>query len=418
MPAAPTAAAENASLPVVAASTRAVALLGIDTATNDVAVASASARQDRLRARLGSRRRRPAAALAPPCSSWSPLPSPRRAAGSGSRRSPSASGPGRSPACGSGSRPRAPSARRAGVPLVAVRSLAALAERHRASARTAAAGADRRPPRARSSRRSRAVRERHLGRRSSPAGGGRGDGIAKLDRAPVGGRRRLATISAGARVRGRGGASRRGPGAPDGGAERVRARRGGGPGRPEQVRPIYLEKPDAEVWRRATRRGMGPAAEAGAGAGVRGLVYGDLPAVLAIERRSFQTPWSLAMFVLELSKPSGICLGDPDERRAFGYLVCSRYADVWHLMNIAVAPERRREGIARELMEGCSRRPAPSALHARGADLEPSGDRDVRALRLPRRGPPPPLLPRQRRGRPVMWLEPSAASAVGRSTPS
>ena len=36
---------------------------------------------------------------------------------------------------------------------------------------------------------------------------------------------------------------------------------------------------------------------------VRPLVYGDLPAVLAIERRSFETPWSLAMFVLELSKP-------------------------------------------------------------------------------------------------------------------
>ncbi len=84
---------------------------------------------------------------------------------------------------------------------------------------------------------------------------------------------------------------------------------------------------------------------------VRRLVYGDLPAVLAIERRSFKTPWSLAMFVLELSKPSGICLGISSEQGLVGYLVCSRYADVWHLMNIAVAPERRREGVARELME-------------------------------------------------------------------
>ena len=85
---------------------------------------------------------------------------------------------------------------------------------------------------------------------------------------------------------------------------------------------------------------------------VRRLVYGDLPAVLAIERRSFQTPWSLAMFVLELSKPGGICLAICDERdELLGYLVCSRYADVWHLMNIAVAPGRRREGIATDLME-------------------------------------------------------------------
>jgi ribosomal-protein-alanine N-acetyltransferase len=88
------------------------------------------------------------------------------------------------------------------------------------------------------------------------------------------------------------------------------------------------------------------------GAGeVRPLVYGDLPAVLSIERRSFQTPWSLAMFVLELSKPSGICLCITSGDGLAGYLVCSRYADVWHLMNIAVAPDHRRRGVATRLME-------------------------------------------------------------------
>jgi ribosomal-protein-alanine N-acetyltransferase len=94
---------------------------------------------------------------------------------------------------------------------------------------------------------------------------------------------------------------------------------------------------------------------------VRKLTYGDLPAVLAIERRSFQTPWSLAMFVLELSKPSGICLCTPSERGLAGYLVCSRYADVWHLMNIAVAPERRRQGVATELMERLFEQAGPGA---------------------------------------------------------
>ena len=83
---------------------------------------------------------------------------------------------------------------------------------------------------------------------------------------------------------------------------------------------------------------------------VRRLVYGDLPAVLAIERRSFQTPWSLAMFVLELSKPSGICLAAMDGEELLGYLVCSRYDRVWHVMNVAVAPERRRGGVASRLI--------------------------------------------------------------------
>jgi ribosomal-protein-alanine N-acetyltransferase len=83
---------------------------------------------------------------------------------------------------------------------------------------------------------------------------------------------------------------------------------------------------------------------------VRQLTYSDLPAALSVERRSFPTPWSLAMFVLELSKPSGICLAASDADQLVGYLVCSRYDHVWHLMNVAVAPERRRAGVASRLI--------------------------------------------------------------------
>jgi ribosomal-protein-alanine N-acetyltransferase len=84
---------------------------------------------------------------------------------------------------------------------------------------------------------------------------------------------------------------------------------------------------------------------------IRRLSYPDLPQVLAVERRCFTTPWSLAMFVLELSKPSGICLAARIDGRIVGYLVCSRYDVVWHVMNVAVVPERRRGGIARALLE-------------------------------------------------------------------
>ncbi|HET8814868.1 MAG TPA: ribosomal protein S18-alanine N-acetyltransferase [Solirubrobacterales bacterium] len=83
---------------------------------------------------------------------------------------------------------------------------------------------------------------------------------------------------------------------------------------------------------------------------VRRLAYSDLPTVISIERRSFPTPWSLAMFVLELSKPSGICLAASAGDELLGYVVCSRYDQVWHLMNIAVAPEHRGTGIAGHLM--------------------------------------------------------------------
>ncbi len=84
---------------------------------------------------------------------------------------------------------------------------------------------------------------------------------------------------------------------------------------------------------------------------VRPLGYSDLPGVISIERRSFPAPWSLAMFVLELSKPSGICLAAIEGDDLLGYLVCSRYDRVWHLMNVAVTPERRRRGVASRLIE-------------------------------------------------------------------
>jgi ribosomal-protein-alanine N-acetyltransferase len=103
----------------------------------------------------------------------------------------------------------------------------------------------------------------------------------------------------------------------------------------------------------------------------RRLTYADLPQVIAIERRAFPTPWSLAMFVLELSKPAGICLAACDAGGAIvGYCICSRYDTVWHIMNVAVAPERRRAGIATTLL---------AALMERVDEAQPRFTLEVRA---------------------------------------
>jgi ribosomal-protein-alanine N-acetyltransferase len=96
---------------------------------------------------------------------------------------------------------------------------------------------------------------------------------------------------------------------------------------------------------------------------IRPLAYSDLPAVIAIERRSFPAPWSLAMFVLELSKPSSVCLAMVEDGALIGYLVCSRYADVWHLMNVAIEPSRRRQGLATELIERLFEENGPEARY-------------------------------------------------------
>ncbi|MCP9488971.1 MAG: ribosomal protein S18-alanine N-acetyltransferase [Solirubrobacteraceae bacterium MAG38_C4-C5] len=83
---------------------------------------------------------------------------------------------------------------------------------------------------------------------------------------------------------------------------------------------------------------------------IRRLTYADLPQVIAIERRAFPTPWSLAMFVLELSKAGGVCLAATRDGELVGYLVCSRYDTVWHVMNVSVEPRQRRMGVATTLL--------------------------------------------------------------------
>ncbi|HEV2060328.1 MAG TPA: ribosomal protein S18-alanine N-acetyltransferase [Solirubrobacteraceae bacterium] len=89
---------------------------------------------------------------------------------------------------------------------------------------------------------------------------------------------------------------------------------------------------------------------------IRRLTYADLPELIAIERRAFPTPWSLAMFVLELSKPASVCLAALRDGEMIGFLICSRYDTVWHIMNVAVDPGRRRQGIASALLNDLLRR--------------------------------------------------------------
>jgi [ribosomal protein S18]-alanine N-acetyltransferase len=85
----------------------------------------------------------------------------------------------------------------------------------------------------------------------------------------------------------------------------------------------------------------------------RRLKLRDLSAIERIERASYPTPWSRSMFAGELAKPSSICLGAVDGETATlaGYLIISRYVDAWHVMNLAVADEYRRRGIATRMME-------------------------------------------------------------------
>jgi [ribosomal protein S18]-alanine N-acetyltransferase len=105
------------------------------------------------------------------------------------------------------------------------------------------------------------------------------------------------------------------------------------------------------------------------GVEVRRLQLKDLNAIEQIERVSYPTPWSRSMFAGEIGKPSSLCLGafEPETDRLVGYLIVSRYVDAWHVMNVAVAPEHRRRGIAGSLLQELFER---TAEDERGYTLE------------------------------------------------
>ena len=84
---------------------------------------------------------------------------------------------------------------------------------------------------------------------------------------------------------------------------------------------------------------------------VRPMHFTDLEAVLAIERRTYTLPWSLAVFSGQLARETGIDLVCEVDRRIAGYAIADMFVDVWHLMNIAVDEPYRRRHIAAELLE-------------------------------------------------------------------
>ena len=85
---------------------------------------------------------------------------------------------------------------------------------------------------------------------------------------------------------------------------------------------------------------------------LRSLADEDLDGVERVERESYPTPWSRAMFAAELVKPSSLCLGAfAAGGELVGYLIVSRYVDAWHVMNVAVATGYRRRGVASALLE-------------------------------------------------------------------
>lgn len=84
---------------------------------------------------------------------------------------------------------------------------------------------------------------------------------------------------------------------------------------------------------------------------VRQMRQSDVTQVLVIEGATAAVPWTRAMFQSELGRPGTIDLVADCQGEIQGYIMVSRYADVWHILNVTVRAQQRDRGIGGTLLE-------------------------------------------------------------------
>jgi ribosomal-protein-alanine N-acetyltransferase len=93
----------------------------------------------------------------------------------------------------------------------------------------------------------------------------------------------------------------------------------------------------------------------------------DLDIVLAIERQSFTTPWSRAMFLSELANTRSsrlfVARATRDREAIVGYLGYRVVVDEMHVVLVAVHPSCRHRGIGRQMLKQAMKQARQTACH-------------------------------------------------------
>jgi [ribosomal protein S18]-alanine N-acetyltransferase len=84
---------------------------------------------------------------------------------------------------------------------------------------------------------------------------------------------------------------------------------------------------------------------------VRWMCRKDMPAVLEIERQSFEFPWSEDDFIRCLRYPRCIGMVVESDGRVVGFMMYALYKFRLHLLTLAVHRDFRRRGVGTRLMQ-------------------------------------------------------------------
>jgi len=84
---------------------------------------------------------------------------------------------------------------------------------------------------------------------------------------------------------------------------------------------------------------------------IRWMIRRDMSAVIDIEQRSFEFPWSEEEFIRCLRQRNCIGMVAERESNVVGFMIYELHKNRLHLLNFAVADNMRRQGIGKAMME-------------------------------------------------------------------
>jgi ribosomal-protein-alanine N-acetyltransferase len=127
--------------------------------------------------------------------------------------------------------------------------------------------------------------------------------------------------------------------------------------------------------------GRGKRAAAPPAIKVRDMRPRDVPQVVAIENATSATPWTRAMFLSELGRPGTLDLVADQAGDVLAYIMVSRYADVWHILNLCVRGPQRGQGLGGRMLDELFTRAAGRAHLGFTLEVRVSNETAIRLYR-------------------------------------